>query len=77
MANDPLLAGAAKAVPPGDGVVFANWTVNGEALSATLIPASEIKACVALGMAAQARAPAARAKKNPPAPVRAPIPENF
>jgi hypothetical protein len=71
MANDPQLAGLAKAVPPGDGVFFAGWPVKDELLSATLVSASEIKAVAALVAVGQTRS------KNKTAPARPPIPENF
>ncbi|MDR2849525.1 MAG: hypothetical protein LBW77_03165 [Verrucomicrobiota bacterium] len=75
LADNPQLTGALKALPAGDGIVFAGWSVGGEALSATLIPASDIKAAVALGMAAQA-AQGGGGRRNAP-PARPPIPENF
>jgi hypothetical protein len=42
-----LMKGA-LAAPAGEGLAFAEWFANGEALSALLIPASEIKSVTAL-----------------------------
>jgi len=73
MATQPELAAVVKGLPAGEGVVFASWPVGGEALTALLVPASEIKAVTALTQAVQAQA---KQKQGAPPP-RPPIPANF
>ena len=69
--SDAKLAGAAKAVPAGEGIAFTGWPFKGEVLTALLVPPSEVKAITALVQVMQSNSP------QRGAPARPPIPDNF
>jgi hypothetical protein len=77
LAAQPELAAAVKAAPQGEGILFASWPVGGEALTAVLVSASEIRSYMAFFQAVQAEAMQKQQGGKKPAQARPPIPANF